>query len=319
MLPAPGTVLTRLREVVSGSVLEPLPDNRLVSLAAATTTTVAVSPRSELYPRQMPALKALRHAQGALVAAGSVLPEETLRRRVRARFPEATPLPARPALDRLLLDAQTGLTWTGDGYGVPGTASRRASTRSSTWHGALSSPERLGDRLRASITAGDFLALAVPARLHDVAVARLLREVDLTHVNLTQAVLERVRGFAEREGVAWDVVLAADALPPHHPDRQLVDDVVRQAALDVVENLLSGTSPVLLTDAALLARHRCVELLAPLAAFGPQRRQAVFLLVPQETSQHTPTLDGASVPVSSPNQWLPLPTAWLHGADTRTA
>jgi len=319
VLPAPGTVLSRLHEVVSGSILQSLPDNRLVSLAAATTTTVAVSPRSELYPKKMPALKALHHAQGALVAAGSVLPEETLRRRVRARFPEATALPGRPALDRLLLDAQTGLTWTGDGYGVPGTASRRASTRSSTWHGALGSPERLGDRLRASVAAGDFLALAVPARHHDAAVARLMGEVDLTHVNLTRAVLERVRGFAEREGVAWGDVLAADALPPHHPDRQLVDDVVRQAALDVVDGLARGARPVLLTDAALLARHRCVELLAPLAAFGPERSQAVFLLVPQETSQHTPTLDGAAVPVSSPNQWLPLPTAWLHGADTRTA
>jgi len=319
VLAAPTTVLTRLQELVVGTVLQSLPDNRLVSLAAATTTTVAVSPRGELYARRMPALKALRHAQGAVVAAGSVLPEETLRRRVRARFPEATLLPGRPALDQLLLDAGTGLTWTGDGYGVAGATSRRASTRSSTWHGVSGAPERFSDRLRTSLEAADFVALSVPARLHDLAVSRLLAELELTHLDLTQDVVRRVRSFADREGVVWADVLAADALPPLHPDRQLVDDVVRQAALDSVHDLARGNQPVLLTDAALLARHRCVELLAPLASFDGARSHARFLLVPQETSQQTPTLDGAAVPVGSPNQWLPLPTAWLHGADARTA
>lgn len=319
VLAAPATVLARLQEAVRGTALEVLSTTRLVSLAAASTTTVAVSPRSELYLRKMPALKALRHAQGALVAAGSVLPEETLRRRVRARFPEASDLPSRPALDRLLVDAGVGLTWTGDGYGVQGATTLRASTRSSTWHGGAASPERFGDRLRAGVEAGDFLALSVPARHHDRAVTRVLEETGTVHVDLTREVLRGLRRFADDNDVAWDEVLVADALPPSHQDRELVDDVVRQAALDVIARLLTSDQPVLLTDAAVLARHRCVDLLAPVASFGPARGQAVLLLVPQETSQHTPTLDGTAVPVSSPNQWLTLPTAWLHGADSRTA
>ena len=38
--------------------------------------------------------------------------------------------------------------------------------------------------------------------------------------------------MANREGADWQFVLRADALPEHDPDRQVVNDVVRQAACE---------------------------------------------------------------------------------------
>ena len=145
VLPSPDVALARLQETASGTLLEQLPASRLLSLAAAATTTVAVSPRGELYARALPAIKAIRFARATLVTGGASLSEDMVRRRVRARFPEASPVPSRPELDRLLVDAGTGLVWTGDGYGVS-TDGDRGSTGSSTWHGG-DAPERISVQL----------------------------------------------------------------------------------------------------------------------------------------------------------------------------
>jgi serine/threonine protein kinase len=321
VLATSATVLARLRETVTGTALEQLPDARLPTLAAAATGAAAASPRGELYPHGMTPLRALRQAGATLVVAGGTLSEQTLRRRVAARFPDAAALPARPALDRLVAEAGLELIWSGDGYAPAAASTRRSSTHSSTWHGdaAAATPERVDARLAESLDQLELVALAVPARYAEQARARLLDEHPVTEVDVTRELLGRLREVAAREGAQWESVLGADALPAHDPDRQVIDDVLRELARNLVEEVAATEEPVLLTECAILARHRCTDLLAPLAGFDSRRAAAVWLLAPQASSQQSPTLDGAALPLGSPNQWLTLPTPWVLAASSRTA
>src|SRR6266542_1671657 len=115
---SPAMALQRLRKVPAPTGLSPLSDHRLARLAAAASATAAVSRRIELYPRGLPAARALRLARAALLGTGT-LSENDIRTRVWTRFPAAEPLPGRPALDQLLSEA-VGLEWFSGGPGPTG-------------------------------------------------------------------------------------------------------------------------------------------------------------------------------------------------------
>ena len=68
------------------------------------------APDGPLYPRGMPAARALKLALGALAGARE-LSAEQVRDRVVGRYPEAEPLPDRPALDALLEEVGSELRW----------------------------------------------------------------------------------------------------------------------------------------------------------------------------------------------------------------
>ena len=88
-LPAPVRVQETLRAV--SSTLPPMRNDRLVRLAAV-VAHVAVSPRLEVYPKGLDALRALKLAQSAFAGLSRVTPDD-LRARVRERYPEAAELP----------------------------------------------------------------------------------------------------------------------------------------------------------------------------------------------------------------------------------
>jgi len=102
---------------------KPLTPARLMTLAAAASLTGAVSAnRLELYRKGIDAARSLKLASSALVGVDQ-LTVEAIGERVRSRYPEAQPLPDRPALDALLEEA--GLV------GVPNACSR-------SWRGCAS-------------------------------------------------------------------------------------------------------------------------------------------------------------------------------------
>src|SRR5439155_23808982 len=95
---------------------QPFSHERLLNLAAAMSKTAAVSSRQELYPRGMPAERALRLGIGALSGLGVGEAEkgftvEQIRERVRSRYPAAEPLPERPELDALLARVGLDVHW----------------------------------------------------------------------------------------------------------------------------------------------------------------------------------------------------------------
>ena len=118
-LPSPARVIEALQGIaVPAGAPRPAP-KRLPVLAAAVSCGAALSSRLELYPRGMAADRVLKLALGALAGARTLTPDE-IRRRVAGRYPEAAPLPDRPALDTLLRDAGSELVWKTDARGGRG-------------------------------------------------------------------------------------------------------------------------------------------------------------------------------------------------------
>jgi serine/threonine protein kinase len=99
----PARILQQLRDITLPAGVAGLTDSRLVRLAASASQHAAVSSRQELYPRGMDAARALKLSQGALYGV-SPLTVQQIHERVSSRYPEAAPLPERPALDELLRD-----------------------------------------------------------------------------------------------------------------------------------------------------------------------------------------------------------------------
>lgn len=308
----PATTLTELRQVVADTDLADLPDARVLSLAAAISGDVAVSSRGELYPRSMPASQALRMARGTLQLIGAPLSVDALRRRVRARFPEAAELPDRPVLDQIILEVGIELEWNGDGYVVPGVTTHRASTQSSTHHGTGGvDVESVSRRLQASLRSSEFLALAVSAKRHEAVRKKLLGRFDVTEIDVTRFALTRLRRTVEENRADWRFVLATDALPDDDQDRAVVRGVVQEVLHSLHDEIARVEGPVILTQPGVLARFDALDVVTPLASMSSPHDHAVWLLAPQPLEHGAPTIDGAAVPVSAPGQWLVVPGAWL--------
>ena len=103
-----------------------------------------------------------------------------------------------------------------------------------------------------------------------------LREFDIDH-----ALLAAMRHIATTNGIDWNLVISADA--DGHPDRQLLEELVREA-MTVVENTISTrTEPLLLTFPGLLGRFHLTERLSNMhenAGTGSARRLAPRLWTP---------------------------------------
>ncbi len=315
-IPAPARVLQRLREVPAPDVLVPLPDARLVALAA-TLAGVAVSPRLELYRRGLPALEALKLSSAALAGASSLTPEEVAAR-VADRYPESERLPARPDLDAMLEAAGLDHRWspvTG-AYEVPAPPST-SGTPSIIWPATRwqmpswddVKPEERPDReraasiertLRAALLPGSWLVLGVLPDFAEGAAESLAKRFGLALFDVEQALLKAMREIAQSRGAAWDRVLDADR--EGHPERHLLEGLAGLAMQQVEAQLRARSGPTLLNHPGLLGRYRLFGVLDRLReAGGPP----LWLLAPGQETAH-PEVDGAPVPAVGPNQkvWL---------------
>lgn len=322
-LPAPKRAVERLRQLTPPPMMPPLSDQRLVQLAAAGAGDVAVNAESQLYPVGLPPDVAIRLAAGTLaVRPGGSFTEDEVRRRIRARFPQAAPLPPRPALNKLLTDCGIALAWDRDRYRPPtatGSDLFATATRfGSTSFGPLLAPgfgvvTETDERLRSTLDRNGFLAVLVkPASLTGARRALLARlgadgpapvEVDVTRI-----LVETLRDI----GVPWSLVLDSDAQGPPHPDRRNLENAVRHAVLPRIEEALTAPGPVVLTEAAPLARYHCMDLIGRLADNARPRPAARLLLAPATGARAM--LDDEPIPTTSPAQLLWLADAWWQAA-----
>ena len=325
-LPPPYRVLQSLREVPAPPGLE-LADPRLLRLAAGASASAAVSAREELYPRSMPARRALLLAHGALLGESRLAADE-VRRRVAGRYPEAEPLPDRPELDALLKDAGWDFAWAEaeQAYlrvGAPGgTATSSSYTRfRSTEAGrrALTGEEaesaRLDEALLRSRDEGSFLALSVRPRWYREARQELEGRFGVEVRSLDRLLVEALRETAAEKRVDWNLVLAADGAPGTRDWTNLMR-LVRAARPRVESRLRSADRPVLLVEAGLLARYDLLDLLEDLRDRAGSRdgTPAVWLLLPSDEQNDLPLLDGHPVPLLTPGQRARIPRAWLRAA-----
>lgn len=331
-LPSPAATLDALRAVAAPTGLEPLPDARLVRLAAAASAGAAASSRLDLHPVGWPAAQAVPAARPVLYGPG-VLSEEAVRERVRARFPSAAPLPARPQLDELL--AGIGLVWD---PGEPGPDGRDAGFRPATRVGGfttiaptrtvftagarpsadVAALQRTDERLAAQVRDGGFCAWSTPIARIDAAVAELVARFDAVHVDADAVLLDALRAQAGALEVDWSVVLAADAAPTGSADRTNLTHLVA-LAVDAVRDAVPAAGPrVVCTGLGLLARYGHLDVVDTWRdhATGVRLRAGVplrtlWLVLPAADPAARPTVAGTAVPVLAPAHYGELPTAWL--------
>jgi len=327
------TALLAIPRDPDGSIA-PMPDADLVGLAAAASRTAALTPRLELYPRDLPLPRALRLAQvGALFGPAVVVDPEKVRARVLARFPELTgdaPLADRPRLRALLKDVgiettyedgtDHGRTFAGLRLDLPVTSvSYTPLSRSSSvdaWVPGADPSADTGRRLAAAAERGGFLALKVHTDLAPRAAEAVAAQPGVTAVNVTSEFVATLRAVvAERGRPRWETVIAAD-VPDASPAARvgfgkLVDEVWRRLADRVREAAQQSGTAVFLHDTAPLTRYTGgLDLLARLADAARRPDEApwgLWVLCPMGHPQNDALLDGEPVGVYGAEEQLDLP------------
>lgn len=338
-LPSPTRAIEELRAVSPPDGTPPLPHRRLVQLAAASSTSAAASARLELYPRGMDSARAVRLAAGSLL--GLVSPTAgaspaKIRERIHSRYPEAAPLPGRPDLDTLLADPQIGLEWDATaevyrfppGPGVLSTTSTRS--RFTFTPRPRPEPETVAahdfqGRLERALRQGGYLLLLTQPRFLTAA-ERRLHEAFGDHIetaSLERLLLAALHRAAEDLGVAWPVVLRADAEAADSRDGRRLRTLVAKALPEVEEELLARTGALLLTHPGLLARYHRFDLLERLrdrlAKPAPGGLQSLWVLAPGDEQAKAPRIDGRVVPVVTPAEWARIPPSWIDRAHLAAA
>jgi serine/threonine protein kinase len=320
-LPVPAArAVERLEEVPRPEGMAPLDEARLVRLATEASATAAVSNKGELYRRGLPAGVALRTSGAAMVAPGASLSVDALRERVRARFPDAEPLPDRPALDALLEEVPSPLRWDGQtgAYRAPEERSgTHLTSRSPTRIVTASSSEGLPvddvDRwLRESLELHGFLAVGVDPRRLGLAGNVLATHYGIARVDVTAVLIARMRELAASAGIPWEEVLAADADDPGSYRGQGLRRMVEAAVASVEEAVKVAGGPVLLTEVAPLARYGQLGLLDRETDHTTVRPAALWVLLPAGELTEVPMVDDQPLTILSPAQWLKIPNDWLQ-------
>lgn len=338
--PLPGVTEIRqvLREVDTADHALRLSDTDLVQLAAAASGYTAATPRLELYPRNLPAERAVKISQVGSIAAGAFA--DVLVRRVLARFPDldedSRPTPdtiigllknlgydvTRGSDARLYLSSSTQLSGTSGSRGrtparaAPSTATGEAATRAAA-------------RLRQARQRGGFIALKAPIR-DATAIRHAVAALDgVTAVNVTTEFVAALRAIVtERGRPKWETVLAADSPDASDTARNGLAGLLEETWTRLEEHIraVGKEGIVLLHDATPIARYPGgVELLAKLTVAARDSGEApagLWLLCPMEDPLAPPQLDRATVsviPGDAEQLYVPGEFAHDNGKDQKAS
>ncbi len=328
-LVVPARTLELLRDVEPRGAAV-LSDARLLRLASAASQHAAISSRDELYPRGMPAARALKLSHTALLGVASLTPLQ-IRERVAGRYPEACALHDPPFLDQLLRDAGFGFDWdpslqNGTGAyisshqdGASNTSASesidRLSTRSGPGRPGAVTPEeadarQFEEKLARGLKEGAFLSLLVDRRHFDIACRELCRRFPVQLVDLERLVLDALEEVAANANVAWELVLKTDATP-QAGDWDKLMMLVGRAMPAIEDRLLHAEQTMLMVYPGLLARYGQMDLLSRLSQKVGRRGgiPGLWLLLPGENQA---LIDGQAVPLIGPGQRARIPESWLR-------
>ncbi|WAX76847.1 BREX system serine/threonine kinase PglW [Streptomyces sp. KMM 9044] len=253
-LPTAATVLAELGALTVPPGAVDWDERRMVELAAAASVNAAATPRLEIYPRDLPLVRALRLTQAGLVRRIQGLPEglqpgltsEAVHERVRARFPEMVvpdgrggtthDLPTGGPLTKALRDAGFELslgmherdgvlrylsTRVDDTSSYLTTGAWRRSTRTGAVTRYADDPQLAGavraeERLLASARRDGYRVLTVRQQLVRDAVRELGAErLGTDAVSVTELFLEALHArVTPGTKPTWETLLKADAAEP---------------------------------------------------------------------------------------------------------
>ncbi len=306
-----------------------LPSERLIRLAAACAQQAALSSRLEFYPRQLPAARAVKLATTSLLGLRQ-FDQETIRRRIFARYPEAAPLPAPSELEILLKDAGLDVRW--DSAKRTFVMQFSAGIISGTTHiTRFSTNDRqrpstapdvqaaiqIDERIRHTLASGKLLTLSVDPKGLPVAQRELALRFGLKVIDFDEVVLTLLEKQAQDWEVDWNVLLSADAAPAGSVDAQNFATVLGEVWPKVEAQLLHDDQPGLLVNLGLAARWQHMTLFANLAnaCMYRERPPLVALIASPMTPDDRPILDGQAVPVTiNTTDYGRIPRAWLENA-----
>lgn len=336
-LPSSAEVREALGEVVRDTVLSGLSQERLVTLAAEASRHAAPSARLELYPRGMPADRALRLSAGAL--SGDELREGEIGQVISARYPEAAQLPARPALDELL--SSLHLTWSEDRKVYvrpplqPGlTSYSPLGSRRTTVHGPprpTTDPEQqeareFEERLQLLVRRRYYRVLRVSIKLAEAAVRQLSRRLQVSPISLDQELLREAQALMRERGIEPQTVFQADREgPANAEDWTYLCELMRDAAERLADRILKTRDLVVLIQPGLLARYHLTGFLGRLMTAEEQDDGPAILLVVPSYEEGGPAVIHApqgslAVPTGSLVPPLWVPESWVlnvHRGDVR--
>jgi serine/threonine protein kinase len=341
-LPPPLRVFQELYEVPQPQQphgCQPFSNERMLNLAAAMSKTAAVSSRQELYPRGMPAERALRLGIGALSGLGIGETEkgftvEQIRERVRSRYPEAELLPDRPELDALLAKVGLDVHWDAEkkryqrreaailstsGSSVP---KRHPTAKIARQQGIEITPEKaeartFQERLKHAYADGGFLVLTVrPSRMR-WAEDELLRRFDLKRVSFDDLLFDALREEAKELEVDWAIIEQADGTDPLSQDWKNLLQLAAQAGPRITETLAQQQEHLLLVHPGLIARYDLMAILEKLRdkVGHDVPCPGLWVLVATDGQSDMPVLDHAVIPLISPGQRAKVSEAWINNED----
>ncbi|WP_328937453.1 BREX system serine/threonine kinase PglW [Streptomyces tauricus] len=250
-LPTASTVLTKLAAVRQPPGALGWDERRTAEIAVAAAPGAALTPRLEIYPRDLDLVRALRITQAGVVAVQPGVEEErqpgltvdALHKRVATRFPDLgddplvpRELPVGSSLVRLLRQAGFELKLatrydktlrlvpdrpageftgglTSASWGVTVSAGRRSAPTQYDADAAVAAAVKAEQRLVHSARQDGFRVLTVPHGGAETAVRRLAGQpYGAAVVSLTGLFLAELRGvIAEAAKPTWETVLKADA------------------------------------------------------------------------------------------------------------
>jgi serine/threonine protein kinase len=336
-LPSPATVLRALRAVAAPrGVAETLDERRLVQLAAAASRNAACNARLELYPRDLAPHRALRLAQAGIVPRLGLTPKD-IRRRVETWFPDLEPIPTdKEQLGKLLEQAGFRLRWDSGRFVSPALLTsavltnrrrRSGSSGAGTTSWTADSPEiaaahRAEEQLVAGGQRGGFRALTVRLANAEASRADLERRHGARPVNVARTFLSELHRIVDAKPLpTWATVEEADAAPPNSTAAirlaELLDQAWESTAPLLREELARG-GIVLLHDAAVLARHRGMDVLRVLRDDANRGDAALWLLCPVLDPTAAPRLDHTAIEVA-PHEWTVLSEAWARSVHLSAA
>ncbi|MFE5119017.1 BREX system serine/threonine kinase PglW [Streptomyces sp. NPDC056669] len=249
-LPTAATVLAELGAIAPPSPAVEWDERRIVEIAAAASRRAAATPRLEIYPRDLPLVRALRLTQAGLVPRIPGMPDERqpgltakdIHERVRARFPELLnerrghALPTDGPLTRALREAGFDLELkTREGHGtlryIPrqrdgqstylSSDAARQATGVLTAHRYSDDPQLAGaavaeERLLASARRDGFRVLTVRTGLASRAVDELTSDrFGAEAVSVTDLFVRALHEQVDpRPKPTWETILRADAAEP---------------------------------------------------------------------------------------------------------
>jgi serine/threonine protein kinase len=332
-LAATGEARRVLAEVVSGTKLVALKEERLFELAARASKTAACSARLEIYPRGLVPARAVELCVATFKGGVN---EEQVRARVSARYPEALPLPSRPELDALLAplgfayvqNPKEGFRYERAGEAqhtslltAHGTASSRAPTALPTQARSMEveaiDARQFDEKLKHAVEMRAFRVVGVKADRAREAALALSSRIEARTMAFDEELWKEVKIQMDRAGIkSDDVVFTADRQGPRGEHWPRLLKLVHAAADALADRLAQATpqdGPLLLVQPGPIARYELMDFLKRLVDLGKnQDAPAVFLLVPAHDTGGVPRINETLViPGVLPSNALWVSQAWL--------